>query len=1240
MKKSIKFNPIGIRNEAVQPYSLKIDDRSISDLLHVFSEYAKQIPFYDEDGINRGNWGEIYNEQILYLWIDILKLDIDKYDRDKILILDHWSLNGRTKAVALLNDILNTLKLLFKKATNVNAFWIISEIEAAIGDSLYRDIDNLVSVVTEKIKEEGKPFKVGSNPQKRFKRIAQIQEAKETSGFVNVLNDHFWLHKLVDTNNYKSLSYTPTKEDNIKDLYTDAINTAINCLVTIKNKLSDGAFDKMLKSGKHSPHIGLLFGFLKSFTSVQNQINELPQRHLDYYYKSILKQQLQSVKPDLALLFIKLKNTYKETSIEKATEFKAGIDSNGDDVIFESTQKFNLSTARISEIKTLLFNKNKTIIPLYDANMVSGIYTKTINAKTYSNIDKNNHEWSMFGTSLLSEGDVILPEIGWALGAPIFQLSSGDRSIKIEFKIHNESAKILKNFLDKDMFKSDYGLLDRFFNNAFELQITSSKGWLVIDEYISSFITDEDQSMLVRFQFSLTKDKPEWVPNIKALHGEKFDSEQALLAIRLKQETVYNPYSFLSLIVIEDVNISVDILNFENVKVFNKHGLVNTTSPFAVFGVDPLKGNTFSLGSIEWINKKVTCLDLVLEWLDLPETGFQEYYKNYTSEKLTNESFQISYRDDITDIDLGSLFIEDKDANLSSISAFKNLRVTKTANFQSSLIKPDLVTPKRFSDAFVSFKLTAPTIGFGSEVYLFEMASYGQRIIKNRKKNEMLLPPQKPFVPKVKSMRVNYQATQRINFERQSTYTQNENFDFFHIHPFGIIKAANQNKILTNQLLPKYKSKGFLYLGLEDAIPGMELSFFLKLIPTRAKAKSKPVIHYLAGDYWRKLSAENIIKNSTNAFQESGVVRLVLPSDLNSNHQLFDVNKNWIRISVNSKHISAFGKCIYLNTNVVEVKRKLNDNSLVFNYVPPMVISSPVKKHAAIDKLEQPMRSYYGRSMETKDEFYTRVSKRLGHKNRIVRENDYIDMIIENFTEVSWIRVLTPSRYPKSIAPGKVKLIVMPEVNNHDDFSNYFISKQSLKQIKKFVIKHCAPRLKIEIEPPHYEIVKVRSCLKTKRINAANFKEEISDIIKKKIAPWLFDIESKMRQDISFSVSNLINAISMHPNVDEVFTCQVIVISSGLLEPVKEKKYGYKYFDSVTDGEIIAPSNEEAVLIPSRDFEIQQVSKNALVEEKLSLKTMGIGEEFILRDSSTDDGDNGVILKQPATESHFLNFNM
>ena len=90
-----------------------------------------------------------------------------------------------------------------------------------------------------------------------------------------------------------------------------------------------------------------------------------------------------------------------------------------------------------------------------------------------------------------------------------------------------------------------------------------------------------------------------------------------------------------------------------------------------------------------------------------------------------------------------------------------------------------MVTPKRFSDAFVSFKLTAPTIGFGSEVYLFEMASYGQRIIKNRKKNEMLLPPQKPFVPKVKSMRVNYQATQRINFERQSTYTQNENFDFF-----------------------------------------------------------------------------------------------------------------------------------------------------------------------------------------------------------------------------------------------------------------------------------------------------------------------------------------------------------------------------------------------------------------------------------------------------------------------------
>ena len=40
---------------------------------------------------------------------------------------------------------------------------------------------------------------------------------------------------------------------------------------------------------RHEPHLGLLFTFLRLFSPFQNDLNELTQKHLDFFYQDVLK---------------------------------------------------------------------------------------------------------------------------------------------------------------------------------------------------------------------------------------------------------------------------------------------------------------------------------------------------------------------------------------------------------------------------------------------------------------------------------------------------------------------------------------------------------------------------------------------------------------------------------------------------------------------------------------------------------------------------------------------------------------------------------------------------------------------------------------------------------------------------------------------------------------------------------------------------------------------------------------
>ena len=91
------------------------------------------------------------------------------------------------------------------------------------------------------------------------------------------------------------------KSDNKKNRYEDdylnlafkqltlIFNPAYEITYAVINKSKTLLFESLNENDNHKPHIGLLFSFLKIFEKPLTDLNELSKKHLDLYYKKILK---------------------------------------------------------------------------------------------------------------------------------------------------------------------------------------------------------------------------------------------------------------------------------------------------------------------------------------------------------------------------------------------------------------------------------------------------------------------------------------------------------------------------------------------------------------------------------------------------------------------------------------------------------------------------------------------------------------------------------------------------------------------------------------------------------------------------------------------------------------------------------------------------------------------------------------------------------------------------------------
>ena len=162
------------------------------------------------------------------------------------------------------------------------------------------------------------------------------------------------------------------------------------------------------------PHIALFIAFLRLFRHAQDGMNDLPRRHLDFYYNSVLCLDRKPAQPDHAYLIFTLAKEFEQELVEKGTLLLAGKDKKGRPIQFETLERWKVTKASIEEIR------NTAITPDY------------INAATVA--EKGAPPAAPF-RPFGDDGSAPTGELGFAIASPQLLLLEGKREVTITMEL-------------------------------------------------------------------------------------------------------------------------------------------------------------------------------------------------------------------------------------------------------------------------------------------------------------------------------------------------------------------------------------------------------------------------------------------------------------------------------------------------------------------------------------------------------------------------------------------------------------------------------------------------------------------------------------------------------------------------------------------------------------------------------------------------------------------------------------
>ena len=973
------------------------------------------------------------------------------------------------------------------------------------------------------------------------------------------------------------------------------------------------------EQSNNEPHFALFLCFLKLFQHAQNQLNNLSERHLDFYYKKVLQIKEKAAQSDQVHLVCELAKNLNQHLLEAGTNINGGKDDSGKLRVYQIDEDTVLNRGSVSHIRSI-FSKNQKLYFAPFANSSDGM-----GAEFENGIPK----WSAFG-----HDDLPRASTGFALASPVLLLQEGTRTIRLIFNL--TSSTEMPSTLDS-------GILSNI-----KLYASGEKDWLgpFIANDSSTFVKDNNNKSHPQFilAFDIPKESdPIIAYNPNVLSGN-FDSLSPMVRVVFEPLENENLFDKLQRAQIRSLKIEVKVNEMQELVVENDLGKLDPSKPFMPFGPRPVLGSNFFIGSKEAFTKKLKNFDLNLQWQNKPDS-LKDHYGSYSNSKfgngvtqysisgdkdfeaeikmLSKKNWESSFSKKLFDDDTSSRTISksfsssnDETGNRPSKSSTRAKRV-KTRQFLArrkfnpfferalgsirpiayfktqkrallKTAKPTVLSNVNNNqrDGFIKLRLSKD---FGHQVfptlYSLAIASQTDTVTTNN-----INVPLEPYTPMLESLNLNYEATTEIvdmgiDSNNEQKYEDRE-IQFFHLSPFG---QAEQHRYLKNQLpftttknislLPEFQNEGELYIGLKDIEPQNNISLLFQVAEGSANPDKEPPAvkwHLLVNDHWMPLDESQILADQTNGLLTSGIVQFYLPKEANDTNSLFEENHYWLKASI-QKDTDAVAQLQGIHAQVVKATFVDQENTLehLETALAPSSISKLINPIAQIKKIEQPYASFDGVPAESSDAYYTRVSERLRHKNRAITIWDYEHLILQNFPSIYKVKCLNHSSLDLEIAPGHVTVLVIPNLQNQNakDPLQPKASSNTLSEIEKFLRKRASRFVNIQTQNPDYEEIKLE--LKVtfrKKFEAGFYKKVLNEDLKSFFTPWAFDSKADIHFGGKIHKSTIINFLEGLEYVDNIRDLKMFHINKQKVTSLVKNE--------------VSVSNSRAILVSAKQHSI------------------------------------------------------
>jgi hypothetical protein len=406
----------------------------------------------------------------------------------------------------------------------------------------------------------------------------------------------------------------------------------------------------------------------------------------------------------------------------------------------------------------------------------------------------------------------------------------------------------------------------------------------------------------------------------------------------------------------------------------------------------------------------------------------------------------------------------------------------------------------------------------------------------------------------LKSFSLDYTARTTIHL---TVGTAKNNDILYHFTPFGYAKvhadhvnhSSNTETCERISMLPDIVHQGELFVGIKDSEPGSVINILFHV----ADGSSNPLAdmetvswYFLAkSNNWTRFNNRDIIDGTAN-FTQAGIVTVTLPAESNSNNTAFEKGLHWIKAVV-EKNTDAVCKMILVKAQagLVQLVQDEEAGPSFSQTLAAESISKLVSSDASVKSISQPFDSFGGRTRETDEKFYVRVSERLRHKQRAINIWDYEHIVLEEYPSVFKVKCLNHSGFythgGKEVFcenyPGHVTIITIPDQKNRTSVNPLrpYTPIRLLRDIHDRLAASNSPFVKLHVKNPQFEEVQLDFKVKFHEHMDESFYRQLLDTeIERFLSPWAFD----QTREISFGgkivKSVLLNFVEERPYVDFV----------------------------------------------------------------------------------------------------------